>query len=226
MRNEKLRSNSVSYHNVTNDLRRKRSGRGSVSYGINEIATEQPISYFGRIRRQIVNHIRNWITASIGVEKAKLRGFKAYIEPQIWAIAGAPAATVVPYNQVKIQGNMYNTKTYQYRIGEPGLYSFTALLYHKANTGDNIPQSVISIYKNGIVEDTIGGRYSNSYTQFWSGTTNILCACGDLIDVRIRLSNVSGVQTAVNDSLYGYFTGNYEGNNCFDTGYIPTDFTF
>lgn len=178
--------------------------------------------YLAEVRRTIVNHIRNWITASINVEKAKLRCFKAYTEQQVWSIPDN-IYTLIPFNQVKLQGNMYDTKTYQYRIAEPGSYLFGVFFRHKQVTGDAFNVIEIAIFKNGIREDTII-HFTESSTGYGNhGATIVDCSCGDLIDARIRMDTAAGVQTTVNDLQNSYFYGAYQGCNYYNTGYqTPT----
>ena len=180
--------------------------------------------YLAEVRQSIMNHVRNWIRTAISVETVKTRSFKAYIEQQVWAIPDN-VYTIVPFNQVQIQGNMYNTKTYQYRIAEPGIYLFGACLYHYENVGDAWNYTDLAVFQNGVFKDLLSRGKIYSRDRAVNGTTILDCVCGDLIDIRIRCDTTSGVQTAINDLLYGYFYGSYQGCNFTNTGFQNPTFT-
>jgi len=193
-----------------------------ITEAVDQVATNT--DYLNDLEVLLTHRMRWWIDTTMHQLHIKQRSFKAYIEQQVWAIPDN-VYTIVPYNQVQIQGNMYNTKTYQYRIAEPGIYLFGACLYHYENVGDAWNNTDLAIFQNGVFKDLLAREYVQSRNRSVNGTTILDCRCGDLIDIRIRCDTTSGIQTAINDPLYGYFYGSYQGCNFTNTGYQNPTFT-
>ena len=222
----KTKDNSIHREQVTPDLRHKR--RSTSVTVINETITQIPVEptpqdFFTRYIVRTNKAIYKWLQTRLHLLKREYRAYQAFL--QIDNTIEIPTNTwvVLPYKNIKIMTEKYDTSAFRYYSVKRGAYYVNASLYYRLLSAPTIGAE-LAVFKNDIYYATIAmmvhqsptlGSLSNAV--FINGGCLVPLLCGDYID--IRFAHQTGVTNRLEptDNHYGHLSVNYEGANYRET---------